>query len=253
MVDGQKMAKSLGNFYTLRDVIEKGYSGREARYALMRVHYRAPLNFTWEGMEEARVALNRIDADPDYGKDGRIRDGASPHVHREHSDLFWAVRGGGGVGAGAAEALTGAGFDAYALRTSDAVTMNRDRLIADAKRRVLDLAPDYVTPTPRTIRALGGIGIGVMSFTDKSGGEQFTLRDLEALDSIAPQIAVVLGAFAAYELAQCPGREREAYAQLHALYHSGESERVPTLLRRLRELEIKLDIPADQRIPDLLP
>jgi cysteinyl-tRNA synthetase len=61
MVNGQKMAKSLGNFYTLRDVIEKGYSGREARYALMRVHYRAPLNFTWEGMEEARVALGRID------------------------------------------------------------------------------------------------------------------------------------------------------------------------------------------------
>jgi cysteinyl-tRNA synthetase len=62
MVEGQKMAKSLGNFYTLRDVIAKGYSGREVRYALMRVHYRAPLNFTWEGMEEARQALGRIDA-----------------------------------------------------------------------------------------------------------------------------------------------------------------------------------------------
>ena len=61
MVDGQKMAKSLGNFYTLRDVLAKGYSGREARYALMRVHYRAPLNFTWEGMEEARVAIARGD------------------------------------------------------------------------------------------------------------------------------------------------------------------------------------------------
>src|SRR2546430_11026045 len=61
MVEGQKMAKSLGNFYTLRDVIAKGYSGREVRYALMRVHYRAPLNFTWEGMEEAREALGRID------------------------------------------------------------------------------------------------------------------------------------------------------------------------------------------------
>jgi cysteinyl-tRNA synthetase len=61
MVEGQKMAKSLGNFFTLRDVIEKGYSGREVRYALMRVHYRAPLNFTWEGMEEARVALARVD------------------------------------------------------------------------------------------------------------------------------------------------------------------------------------------------
>jgi cysteinyl-tRNA synthetase len=61
MVDGQKMSKSLGNFYTLRDVLAKGYSGREVRYALLRVHYRAPLNFTWEGMEESRKALRRID------------------------------------------------------------------------------------------------------------------------------------------------------------------------------------------------
>jgi cysteinyl-tRNA synthetase len=61
LVDGQKMSKSLGNFYTLRDVLAKGYSGREVRYALIRVHYRAPLNFTWEGMEEARQALARID------------------------------------------------------------------------------------------------------------------------------------------------------------------------------------------------
>ncbi len=61
LVDGQKMSKSLGNFYTLPDVLEKGYTGREIRYALMRVHYRAPLNFTWEGMEEARQALARID------------------------------------------------------------------------------------------------------------------------------------------------------------------------------------------------
>jgi cysteinyl-tRNA synthetase len=60
MVAGQKMSKSLGNFYTLRDVLAKGYSGREVRYALMRVHYRAPLNFTWEGMEESRQALGRI-------------------------------------------------------------------------------------------------------------------------------------------------------------------------------------------------
>ena len=61
MVEGPKMAKSLGNFYTLRDVSAKGYSAREVRYALMRVHYRAQLNFTWEGMEEARQALARMD------------------------------------------------------------------------------------------------------------------------------------------------------------------------------------------------
>ena len=59
--------------------------------------------------------------------------------------------------------------------------------------------------------------------------------------------------FAAYELAQCPGRERQAYDQLHAFYHSGKKEHVPTLVRRLKELEIKLDIPPDQRIPDSLP
>jgi cysteinyl-tRNA synthetase len=61
LVEGQKMSKSLGNFHTLRDVLARGYSGREVRYALMRVHYRAPLNFTWEGMDEAREALRRID------------------------------------------------------------------------------------------------------------------------------------------------------------------------------------------------
>ena len=61
LVDGQKMAKSLGNFYTVPDVLAKGFTGRELRYALLRVHYRVPLNFTWEGMEEARQALTRID------------------------------------------------------------------------------------------------------------------------------------------------------------------------------------------------
>jgi cysteinyl-tRNA synthetase len=61
LVDGQKMAKSLGNFYTVPDVLAKGYTGRELRYALLRVHYRVPLNFTWEGMNEARQSLKRID------------------------------------------------------------------------------------------------------------------------------------------------------------------------------------------------
>src|SRR2546421_2145445 len=61
LVDNQKMSKSLGNFYTLRDVTAKGYNGREVRYALLRVHYRAQLNFTFEGMEESRQALMRID------------------------------------------------------------------------------------------------------------------------------------------------------------------------------------------------
>ena len=62
MVDGQKMSKSAGNFYTLRDLLERGYSGREIRYALLSVHYRLPLNFTLPGLDAARAALSRLDA-----------------------------------------------------------------------------------------------------------------------------------------------------------------------------------------------
>ena len=80
LVDGQKMSKSLGNFYTLRDVLEKGYSGREARFALIRVHYRAPLNFTWEGMEEARQALTRIDEWLRRLRESAAADTAAPEI-----------------------------------------------------------------------------------------------------------------------------------------------------------------------------
>ena len=61
MVEGQKMSKSLGNFYTLRDLLEKGWSGREIRFALLTVNYRLPLNFTFAGVDGARAALGRID------------------------------------------------------------------------------------------------------------------------------------------------------------------------------------------------
>ena len=61
MVEGQKMSKSVGNFYTLRDLLAKGWTGRELRYALISVNYRLPLNFTFEGLAGARSALARID------------------------------------------------------------------------------------------------------------------------------------------------------------------------------------------------
>jgi len=60
-VEGSKMAKSAGNFFTLRDLMEKGWTGREVRYALISVKYREPLNFTFEGLAAARAALQRLD------------------------------------------------------------------------------------------------------------------------------------------------------------------------------------------------
>jgi len=61
MVEGQKMSKSAGNFYTLRDLLDKGWTGREIRYVLLSVNYRLPLNFTFESLAGARSALSRID------------------------------------------------------------------------------------------------------------------------------------------------------------------------------------------------
>jgi len=53
--------------------------------------------------------------------------------------------------------------------------------------------------------------------------------------------------FAAYQLAECPGHEREAYEKLRALFEKGDKEWLPTLLLRLRQMEEKLNIPEDQR------
>ncbi|NCA81534.1 MAG: cysteine--tRNA ligase [Opitutae bacterium] len=61
MVEGQKMSKSRGSFLTLRDVLARGYSGREVRYELLATHYRAPLNFTFGSLDAARTALRRVD------------------------------------------------------------------------------------------------------------------------------------------------------------------------------------------------
>ncbi len=61
LVEGQKMSKSLGNYFTLRDLLGKGFTGREVRYALLTAHYRESFNFTLEGLQAARAALGRID------------------------------------------------------------------------------------------------------------------------------------------------------------------------------------------------
>ncbi len=63
-----------------------------------------------------------------------------------------------------------------------------------------------------------------------------------------PGAAPYVARFAAYELAKCPGRERQAYESLRKLYEGGEKQRMPTLLTTLRELEKKLEVPEAQRI-----
>ncbi len=59
IVESRKMSKSLGNYYTLRDVLDKGYSVAAVRYLLLATHYRQQLNFTFDGLKAARAALER--------------------------------------------------------------------------------------------------------------------------------------------------------------------------------------------------
>ncbi len=60
LVDGEKMSKSKGNFYTLEDIEKKGFSPMELRLLLLSSHYRSPLNFTWQAMEQAKKNLRKI-------------------------------------------------------------------------------------------------------------------------------------------------------------------------------------------------
>jgi cysteinyl-tRNA synthetase len=61
LVEGKKMSKSLGNYFTLRDLQAKGFTGREVRYLLLTAHYRETFNFTLDGLTGAKTALARID------------------------------------------------------------------------------------------------------------------------------------------------------------------------------------------------
>ncbi len=60
LVDGQKMAKSVGNVYLLDDIVKKGFSEMGFRYLVIGSHYRSDMNFTWEAMEGAENALRKI-------------------------------------------------------------------------------------------------------------------------------------------------------------------------------------------------
>jgi cysteinyl-tRNA synthetase len=60
LVEGEKMSKSKGNYYTVRDLIDRGYNSLAIRYLLLSVQYRKQLNFTLDGLASAQSSLDRI-------------------------------------------------------------------------------------------------------------------------------------------------------------------------------------------------
>jgi cysteinyl-tRNA synthetase len=61
IVEGEKMSKSLGNYFTLRDLHSQGHSPESIRYLLLSVHYRKQLNFTTDGLRQAQASIQRLD------------------------------------------------------------------------------------------------------------------------------------------------------------------------------------------------
>jgi cysteinyl-tRNA synthetase len=80
IVESQKMSKSLGNFYTLKELVAEGRDPRAIRYLLLSVHYRQKLNFTFEALDAAAAALGRVD-------DLRLRLTTSPEGDGDRGDV----------------------------------------------------------------------------------------------------------------------------------------------------------------------
>ena len=75
LVEGEKMSKSLGNFYTVRDLFAKGHKPSSLRYALCSVPYRRQLNFTFDGLQQAASSVERLRTFADRLKQGKFSAG----------------------------------------------------------------------------------------------------------------------------------------------------------------------------------
>ena len=80
LVEGEKMSKSLGNFFTMRDLYEKGYKPSALRYALASVPYRRQLNFTFDGLQQATSSVERIRNFADRLRQGKFPAGSSSNM-----------------------------------------------------------------------------------------------------------------------------------------------------------------------------
>jgi cysteinyl-tRNA synthetase len=93
LVDGQKMSKSLGNFYTLRDLCDtRGFSPESIRYLLASVPYRKGLNFTMEGLKSATTAIDRLRNFKLRLESAKVGEGVNPKLVTYSAEAMRAFR-----------------------------------------------------------------------------------------------------------------------------------------------------------------
>ncbi|MFZ0773390.1 MAG: cysteine--tRNA ligase [Candidatus Sulfotelmatobacter sp.] len=92
LVEGEKMSKSLGNFYTLRDLVLKGHKPSSIRYLLTSVPYRNQLNFTFDGLKQAAVSVERLRNFRQRLTVGTFLPGSSPEMQSLASETFQRMK-----------------------------------------------------------------------------------------------------------------------------------------------------------------
>jgi cysteinyl-tRNA synthetase len=92
LVEGEKMSKSLGNFYTLRDLVLKGHKPSSLRYLLTSVPYRNQLNFTFDGLKQAAVSVERLRNFRQRLNAGDFPSGSNPEMQTLASDAIDRMR-----------------------------------------------------------------------------------------------------------------------------------------------------------------
>jgi len=92
LVEGEKMSKSLGNFYTLRDLVLKGHKPSSLRYLLTSVPYRTQLNFTFDGLRQAAVSVERLRNFRQRLATGNFPSGSNPEMQALASETVTRMR-----------------------------------------------------------------------------------------------------------------------------------------------------------------
>ncbi len=186
LVDGQKMSKSLGNFYTLRDIFAKGHSPEAVRYLLASVPYRKGLNFTFEGLNSARTAIERVRNFQSRVEAAKLPEGSNQHIAQRAIQAVDEFRAAMDDDLNTAEALAAvfefireanSALDAGELRAANLAGVRE--LLA-----LFDLVFDVLQPT----RTQGGISEAEIDALVTARAAAKKARDFARSDQIRSQL-----------------------------------------------------------------
>ena len=186
-IDAQKMSKSMGNFYTLRDLLAMGYAPEVLRYLLASVPYRKKLNFTFEGLKAAATSIERLRNYKLRLETARLPEGTNNKVAERTEAATAAFDEALDDDLNTAEAL-GAAFEYIretntAMDAGDFLAGNAAAALAFLKR--FDSVFDVLTPSAKT----GGLSDGEIEALVAERNAAKKARNFGRADEIRKQLA----------------------------------------------------------------